>query len=87
MTTALIQSSQIGVTLSLTVVKDNRVMTLPLANLTPMLLWLWSLWQGINTLVISTATHAARLVFTVECHYVRLLGWLLQPVYVPVGVG
>ena len=87
MTTALMNSSQIGVTLSLTVVKDDQVMTLPLANLTPILLWLWSLWQRVNALVISTATHAARLVFSIECQYARLLSWLLPPAYMPVGVG
>ncbi|MCB0154684.1 MAG: hypothetical protein KDF65_07795 [Anaerolineae bacterium] len=87
MTTALMNSSQIGVTLSLTVVKDNQVMTLPLANLTPILLWLWSLWQGVNALVISTATHAARLAFSIERQYARLLSWLLPPAYMPVGVG
>jgi len=87
MTTVLLHSSQIGVALSLTVVKDNRVITLPLANLTPVLFWLWSFWQGVSALATLTAIKAARLVFAIECHYARLLAWLLRPAYMPVGVG
>jgi len=87
MTSVLLHSSQIGVTLSLTVVKDNRVMTLPLLSLTPILFWLWSSWQAVNSLVTLAAIEAAQLAFTIECHYVRLLAWLLGPVAMPVGVG
>lgn len=87
MTGALLHSSQIAVALSLTITTETKAINLPLANLTPILIWLWSLWQGLHRLVTLAATITARFVFALEVGWCRLLGWLLQPAYMPVGVG
>jgi hypothetical protein len=91
MSRALMASTQIAVSLSLTVVttdgRRTQVFAWPLVNLTPILFWLWSLQQEVKHLVIRAATAAACVVFTVEVSSYRLLAWLMQPVNLPIGVG
>lgn len=66
MTPALMLNTQPAVILSLSIVTGPQAITLPLADLTPILLALWSFYQWLDRLAISAGKLAARVVFTTE---------------------
>lgn len=87
MSMALMHSTQIGVSLSLTIVtktNDNtRLDMAHLADLTLFIFWLWSFGQGVDRLTSEAARLAAHVVFTVEELYYQALDWLAEPVNLP----
>ena len=72
MTTLTLHNTQPAVILSLSIVAGPQAVTLPLANLTPILSLVWQCWQWLEWLTITAAQFAARLVFTFD----RLALWL-----------
>lgn len=80
MSQALMQSTQIGVSLSLTIVtktdNDTRLDMAHLADVTRLVFWLWSVGQWVNQMTGNSAIWAARMVYTVDL----VIEWLAEPV-------
>lgn len=85
--TLTLHNSQPAIVLSLSIVTaapaGPQVVIMPLANLTPILLSVWFLWQWLESLTITAAHLTARLVFTLD----RLALWLTLALILTLAIG
>lgn len=86
-----LRSTHLAVILSLSIIAGNdlkrQLVILPLANLTPLFVTVWSFWQWVDRLGIEVAYFAARLIFSVEMNYDRLIAWLTLALILTLAVG